>query len=168
MCREHWYQLPKNLRDEIWRAFRAGDSAANLAGIRRAIQYHRDNPPAAPVAVPELALTTLLTCAICGAVPVMQEDHETDDESNWVRDLANIECDHPACWARPSTGWGERSEVMALWNNRPETVAAVAPRYMRGPANYLGGSGARLPYWPHGAGAGPRPVAAVVHPEVEP
>lgn len=41
-CREHWFKLPKHLRDDIWRSYRAGQendlnpSRAYLAAARAA------------------------------------------------------------------------------------------------------------------------------------
>jgi hypothetical protein len=44
-CREHWFRLPKHLRDEIWRAYRPGQekdmrpSEAYLAAARRVQEW---------------------------------------------------------------------------------------------------------------------------------
>lgn len=40
MCREHWFQLPKPLRDEIWSTYRSHHQTAHLDAVRRAIKFH--------------------------------------------------------------------------------------------------------------------------------
>jgi len=46
-CREHWYRLPKDLRDRIWSAYRPGQeadkrpSAGYLAVAREAQEWIR-------------------------------------------------------------------------------------------------------------------------------
>jgi hypothetical protein len=48
-CREHWYRLPKAIRDRIWRAYRIGQeedgrpSDAYLAAAREAQDWIRAN-----------------------------------------------------------------------------------------------------------------------------
>jgi hypothetical protein len=55
-CRRHWYALPKDLRDRIWRAYRPGQeidltpSAAYIAVAREAQAWIAKNVP------PELPL----------------------------------------------------------------------------------------------------------------
>lgn len=47
MCREHWFALPKPLRDAIWAEYRPGQekdhkpSAAYLSAVREAQDYLR-------------------------------------------------------------------------------------------------------------------------------
>jgi hypothetical protein len=40
-CREHWYRLPKSLRDRIWRAYRPGQEKDQTPS-REYVQVARD------------------------------------------------------------------------------------------------------------------------------
>lgn len=48
-CREHWFRLPKPLRDEIWRAYRPGQevtkdpSRAYLEAARKVQRWIEEN-----------------------------------------------------------------------------------------------------------------------------
>ncbi len=41
MCKTHWFQLPKPLRDAIWDAYRRKDRAASIKNIMSAVRYSR-------------------------------------------------------------------------------------------------------------------------------
>jgi hypothetical protein len=51
MCRPHWYQVPKPLRDQVWAAWRSGAGAATseyrqaAAQAITAAQAGREGPP---------------------------------------------------------------------------------------------------------------------------
>lgn len=53
-CRKHWYDLPINLRNAIWRTYRPGQevaatpSRAYVAAARAAQEWIATNHPAAP------------------------------------------------------------------------------------------------------------------------
>ena len=68
-CSSHWYKLPKDIRDRIWRAYIPGQeitktpSEAYLAVAREAEAFargyeleRRASSPAAPVATPQPSL----------------------------------------------------------------------------------------------------------------
>ena len=37
-CRDHWYQLPMELRRELWAAYKVHDRAGLVRGMREAVQ----------------------------------------------------------------------------------------------------------------------------------
>jgi hypothetical protein len=39
-CRSHWFQLPKELRDRIWKAWRSGDTDKHQEAIMEAVAYY--------------------------------------------------------------------------------------------------------------------------------
>ena len=41
-CRDHWFMLPKPLRDAIWQAHRNRDHQASVNNIREAMRLIRD------------------------------------------------------------------------------------------------------------------------------
>lgn len=55
MCKSHWFALPKELRDRIWKAYRADDRDALLTEHKAALKWISEhdakgveNPPALP------------------------------------------------------------------------------------------------------------------------
>lgn len=38
-CKQHWFALPKPMRDEIWEAHRTNNREASLTLIREAVKY---------------------------------------------------------------------------------------------------------------------------------
>lgn len=54
-CKQHWFRLPKEIRDEIWRTYRPGQektltpSAAYLAAADRAEQWIKSQEPPSPM-----------------------------------------------------------------------------------------------------------------------
>lgn len=45
-CKPGWYLLPKDIRDEVWRTYRARqrDPSAHRRALHEAMQWYRDNP----------------------------------------------------------------------------------------------------------------------------
>lgn len=44
-CRQHWFALPKSIRDEIWRAYRREPlSDEHVAAMQAAAEWFRENP----------------------------------------------------------------------------------------------------------------------------
>jgi hypothetical protein len=39
-CRNHWYWLPKDLRDAIWGSYRSGDTGAHMEAMSDAIDWY--------------------------------------------------------------------------------------------------------------------------------
>ncbi len=54
MCRQHWFSLPKALRDAVWATYRPGQevdkrpSAEYLAAAKTAIAFLEAQPPRQP------------------------------------------------------------------------------------------------------------------------
>ncbi len=40
-CRDHWFQLPRPIRDAIWAAWRAGDRVAHNRAMMDAVRFWR-------------------------------------------------------------------------------------------------------------------------------
>jgi hypothetical protein len=38
-CRSHWFSLPRDLRNRVWSAWRAGDQTRHAAAVRDAISH---------------------------------------------------------------------------------------------------------------------------------
>jgi hypothetical protein len=38
-CREHWYALPKEIRDEVWRTYRAPGREGHAAAVLAAVEH---------------------------------------------------------------------------------------------------------------------------------
>lgn len=56
-CKPHWFQLPKEVRDEIWRLFRQDPgSAAHVRACAEAVRSLRPLPPPPPPAQGALPL----------------------------------------------------------------------------------------------------------------
>jgi hypothetical protein len=44
-CRGDWYALPRDIRDRIWAAWRAGDLDEHAEATADAVTWYREHPP---------------------------------------------------------------------------------------------------------------------------
>jgi hypothetical protein len=43
-CRNHWYRIPKDMRDAIWAGYRSGDTLGHMQAMSDARRWLRENP----------------------------------------------------------------------------------------------------------------------------
>lgn len=42
-CPPHWYMLPKDMRTEVWTAYRSGDLGRHRRAVAAAMAWYREN-----------------------------------------------------------------------------------------------------------------------------
>lgn len=42
-CKSHWFLLPKQVRDDIWDAHRAGTASEHIAAMAAAVRWYEEN-----------------------------------------------------------------------------------------------------------------------------
>lgn len=43
-CKQDWFRLPKEIRNEIWRTYRRNDAGEHLAAMSEAARWYDNNP----------------------------------------------------------------------------------------------------------------------------